>query len=66
MSFYENDDENTLRGLTICIVGAIIIIATIGFYCHLNDLHDEKMVQMGCNEKLINNSRLWECGKDKP
>ena len=50
--------------ITICIT-AVIIIGLLIFAYHNSRLHDEKMVQMGCNEKLISNSRIWECGKDK-
>lgn len=64
MKFFDNDDYNTLRGLTICMIAVTIVVAIIGYYSHLSDIHDEKMAQMGCNQTLVNGNRLWECGKD--
>lgn len=65
MKFFENDDYNSLRGMTIVGIVAVFIALIIGYFNHLSDIHDERMAQMGCSQKLINNYHLWECGKDK-
>ena len=46
---------------TVVIIAAMVLIGKL-----YGDIHEEKMVQLGCSKVyILDRGYHWECGKDK-
>ena len=58
-------DESNKFAFMLCVTG-LIIAAMLLIGTLYNDIHEEKMVQLGCSKVyILDRGYHWECGKDK-